>query len=53
VSISSLNQASLAAAVEQLERQIVSIAEQQKRATTKPAHLEAELSDHSLLNHFP
>ncbi|MET3911725.1 thymidylate kinase [Bradyrhizobium sp. S3.3.6] len=53
VTISSLDQASLATAVEQMERQIVSIVEQQKHATTKPAHVEAELSDHSLLNHFP
>lgn len=53
VSISSLNQASLAAAVEQMERQIVSIVEQRKRGAIKPAHVEAELSGHSLLNHFP
>lgn len=53
VSISSLNQASLAAAVEQMERQIVSIVEQRKRGAIKPAHVEAEISGHSLLNHFP
>jgi thymidylate kinase len=53
VSISSLNQVSLAAAVEQMERQIVSIVEQHKRGTTKPAHVEADISGHSLLNHFP
>lgn len=53
VSISSLNQASLAAAVEQMERQIVGIVEQRKRGAIPPAHLEAELSGHSLLNHFP
>ena len=53
VSISSLDRSSLAAAVEQLERQIVVIAEQQKRATVKPAVLEANISDHSLLKHFP
>lgn len=53
VSISSLNQASLAAAVEQMERQIISIVEQRKRGAIKPTHVEAELSGHSLLNHFP
>jgi len=53
VSISSLDRTSLAAAVEQLERQIVSIAEQQKRATVKPENVEASISDQSLLNHFP
>ncbi|WP_426614391.1 hypothetical protein [Bradyrhizobium sp. McL0616] len=53
VSISSLNQASLAAAVEQMERQIVSIVEQHKRGTIKPEHVEADISGHSLLNHFP
>lgn len=53
VSISSLDQASLAAAVEQMERQIVSIVEQRKRGAIKPADVEAELSGHSLLNHFP
>lgn len=53
VSISSLDQASLAAAVEQMERQIVSIVEQRKRGAIEPAHVEAELSGHSLLNHFP
>jgi thymidylate kinase len=53
VSISSLNQASLAAAVEQMERQIVSIVEQHKRGTTKLEHVEADISGHSLLNHFP
>lgn len=53
VSISSLDQASLAAAVEQMERQIASIVEQRKRGAIKPADVEAELSGHSLLNHFP
>ncbi|MET4797462.1 hypothetical protein [Bradyrhizobium sp. LB11.1] len=53
VSISSLDRTSLAAAVEQLERQIVGIAEQQNRATIKPENVEASISDHSLLNHFP
>ncbi|MBR0832314.1 AAA family ATPase [Bradyrhizobium manausense] len=49
VSISSVNQPSLAAAVEQMERQIVSMVEQRKRAATKPAHVGADISGHSSL----
>lgn len=53
LSISSLNQESLAAAVEQMERQIVSIVEKRKPRRDQTSNIEAEISGHSLLNHFP
>jgi len=51
VSVSSLNPASLASAVDQMEQQIVMIAEQRNCNTTKATHMEAQFSDQSLLDH--